>query len=371
MSQETIPPSDDDIFISTQIQGKLDEIEDEAKEKNLLQFLHQFANKEEATPSIPKSKNEPKEKPKIKPKRKKATKKLSVTDQMIRKLSGKPHKFRQIRLGDNIQRGDLSSRTPSFEKDFDTANYDTVFTSKEWQNLKFVFNARHEITNTSEKENQNSQQPTGLWGIAGDCPDFDMDDWSLLYGYQDRFKVTRLESEALPPITLSQAYRTSQQSATEQTNKGGDTRINNTAVHDKNIDGIQNGAYEAIDLDTSFGEEVVCSSDEGSIIELLGRDRGTNDFPIVLSSQHSDTSNVYPTPHSVEVKYKGKVSINRESQNSVRMKLRQRSEGEEIIDTSEDEEEDQSFFIQILKEKSQKVVQVPSSPGYECDDETE
>lgn len=340
MSQETIPPSDDDIFISTQIQGKLDEIEDEAKEKRIVDFLQQFANKAKSPPRVQRKQYHAKGKVKVKPRVK--SKKLSITDQMIQKLSGKRQKLRQMLLRHD---GELSSETAS-PKHQDQTSYDAVFTPKEWDNLRYVFNAGHGLKSYQIDDDKEDLSPKceqkGLWDAASGSPEFDVDDWGQLYGYHDHCRVTRLESGLIPPITFSQLDKSSQRSIPADEDE-------------KTIEEfmIKNGGKRTLDLHSSPSSAVSCSSDEGSVIEVIKRHRGTNDSPFVLCSQDSDTSADTPSPHFVEVRYKGPAKINAESQHCARMKVRHNSDTEEVINTSDDEE-DKSCYIEIVQHGRRK-----------------
>lgn len=357
MSQEVISPSDDEIFISTQIQGKLDELDEEAKAKSLAISLRQYANQAVVTaPGVPtkKTKSAPKPKPKAKVKRK--SKKLSVTDQMIKKLSGKPQKLKQMRLKDNVQRAEIVSVTPSFE-DSSQNNYDAVFNSKEWTKLKYVLNVNRSHS-FAGKENAKNFHKEGLWDAAGDTPEFDMNDWNELYGYQDRCKVSRMEADSVPPITFSQVYKSSPKAI--------------EVYEDKDVqDCCEVEEVTIEDLNISYGDEVVCSSDEGSIIEVMSGHIGSSDLPIVLSSQSSeDAENISPAFKTGEVKYKGSnLKINQDSRHLTTVRARKKSEIE--IPGSSDDEDDVSYYIGIVRQECCDFLDSPSSSGYDCDDEFE
>lgn len=357
MSQEVVPPSDDDVFISTQIQGKLDELDDEAKMKTIAASLRQYVNKTVDTPpEVPKRPKDIVTKAKPKAKLKRKSKKLSVTDQMIKKLSGKPQKLKQMRLKDNIQRGAVISATPSFEEGSQN-NYETVFTSKEWNKLKYVLNVGRSYKMV-EKENIEPTHNDGLWDAASDTPKFDMNDWNELYGYQYRCKVSTLEADTVPPITFSQVYKSSQRAIDIHE----DQSLRECCEIEQQV--------TAEDLNTSFGDEVICSSDEGSIIELMSRHIGTDESPIVLDTQDLEgNESLLPTPQS-QIKYKGSnVKINQDSKYSAKIKARRISEDE--IPGSSDDEDDVSYYIEIVRQESCPVWEIPSSSGYDCDDEFE
>jgi len=368
MSQESIPPSDDEIFISTQIQGKLDDIEEETRTKDISVFLQQFANKT-PKPSF-KANNidnsvSSKQKPKSKSKpKKKAKKKLSVTDQMIRKLSGKPQKLRQMHLKQNIRAGDLRSRTPSFEKG-DEDSYASVFTSNEWNKMKYTFNIGT-LFQFADKNHLVGQTQTSqterLWDAASDYPDLSLDCWSGLYGSQGCCNATNIEAECIPPITFSQAYESSQRNIDVYKDE-----VKKNLDVDKSTNDFENLEPQFYS-ETSFGDEVVCSSDEGSIIEVKTQHRDTDDSPIALSASDLDSTDVYPTPApSAEIKYKGSLRITQESGNRIRTKVPSQDE----IPNTSDEEGEITNFIQIIRHERKRGLQVPSSPGYESDNEND
>ncbi|CCH41625.1 hypothetical protein BN7_1166 [Wickerhamomyces ciferrii] len=363
MDEEEIPPSDDEgIFLSTQIQGKLDDLDQETKKNEVSDFLQKFALKtsesslvssvSSSSSSIPTPRPPLKVKknaqPKItKPKPKKKAKKLSVTDQMIRKLSGKPQKFRQMQIREPTTSGDLllkASATSSFNSD-DGHCYDSVFTPNEWRHLKYTFK-RKEIPRRSEILHPSSDctSKLKLWEASTESPDFDMNDWNSLYGYHSPQRIGHVETEISPAITFSQAFRSSQDG-----NYGppDDTRI------------VQNDKISPV---SSFSE-VGFSSDEGSIIEVepiskprvhhRNSTRGTLDDPIeLLSSQSSIISNIskYDTfPQDVclpgEVKYKGQVKMNSNSQHIISPRQKDQDE----IPDSSDDDDDITHIIQIVR----------------------
>lgn len=189
--------SSDDIFISTQIQSRLDDIEMEeelkVKRKTLLEkFMNvppvPLSSSSLSSGALEVSKPESKKKgTKKKPSNRRKKANLSVTEQMILKLSGKPQKYNRM-----IHTQGLNSVDVPLSRD-----YDNVFDSKEWQTVRFSlhlngqchYGNNDELTNDGRvikeeigegdmtKDDGNIQ----LWSVASQAP-VDLQDSSMCNG---------------------------------------------------------------------------------------------------------------------------------------------------------------------------------------------
>jgi hypothetical protein len=181
----------DEIFLSTQIQSRLDEIEQMEKERKgsvLLKKKYSHENVEVSKPM--KSSTSPKRLVQKK-KSKRQRKKPSVTEQMIMKLSGKPQKCRQMRLG-------VPEKPVVYFRE-----YSGVFSADDWRRVRYSFKPSSSAISAPQSV-ETTPGETNFWSMANDAPvELQSDDWNELY--ERACSSERADCE--PAITLSQCLR--------------------------------------------------------------------------------------------------------------------------------------------------------------------
>lgn len=236
-------------FISTQIQGKIDDLETEQERQGKLKKLREdFSNagapavkvsellgepKKSRTKPQPKPKPKAKPKPKPKPKKKDKRERIkSISEHVLKKLSGKPQKLK-LRKG---CRG--SEASTEFAED-------NLFTESEWRRMKSRIRVRKfESQNTSSALVLRSGRKESLWDAAtvneevcGEPKQFS--ELSGLYDDQNGDEI-----DEYLPVTLSQICK----------------------WRDNDVNDNDDDYNEYNDRGDGFSDEISCSSAEGSVI---------------------------------------------------------------------------------------------------------
>lgn len=204
----------DELFISTQVQSRLDDLEQEIEQKKSLMFLKDFAhiNTESSSKRVRRMVKSLDGVSKKKTKKKTKRKKLSVTAQMINRLSGKP--LKAIRMGLDQDKTVLSQHLVKFEQDENKM----VFTDKEWQQMMKVLGSkistftrwqRKDKRRDPDDNDDDDNDDNDEWWMGNNEPSYILkQDLEELYkGSLVRRTEEEDDKQEDKPITLSQITR--------------------------------------------------------------------------------------------------------------------------------------------------------------------
>lgn len=165
---------DDEIFLSTQIQSRLDdaEREDEHSTRRPHSFLQRFVHDEVPTTTTTTTTttnivSKPRVRASTAPRKRKQQQRSSVTEKKVVKLSGKPQKCRKM----------SSKRSATGGDTVHTQEYNRVFSAEEWARVRYTFGSHGTIHTglptglpTGMPTGMPTGLPTGMWSMACDSP---------------------------------------------------------------------------------------------------------------------------------------------------------------------------------------------------------
>ncbi|KAH3673162.1 hypothetical protein WICMUC_003846 [Wickerhamomyces mucosus] len=324
--------NDYDLFISTQIQSRIDTYEEEQlqsfKNKTFLnQFKHNETEKNSIVKTSTKKSNPTKQKiKKVKSKKKK----LSITENMMQKLSGKPNKF-QNRNGElNNRDNKLSQKKGGNLNQFEEDNnkYINIFTKNEWEKLNYVFNTHMDTNEYNDNDNDNDHNDhndplvdtESLWDSARTAPYLK----SINYIPRDilplKAKREKLDDFNVESLTLSQFL--------------GKPTIYEDYFNDNDLNSVQ----DYIKIDSDFeSEEISCSEDEGS--------------PLLMNLNSSN-----PIKYN-EIEFKGEIKLKPYSLNNKNIQIK-KLQNKSLVDNFNEEEisdsdnDDNNHYIFMINRKN-------------------
>jgi hypothetical protein len=356
------------IFISTQIQSRFEEIDEESrvllreKSKTPSEVFLKFANVESdleknSLPVIRRSQSvrqDPKlQMPTAEKKRKgnqNKRKKLSVTDMMVRKMSGKPSKFRKVKAKANgKQQLDANGNDDKFndvydvdddddDNDSDDSKLYDVIREDEWRRVdyRFLTFKRSEQHETASFDSANDLQydDGSLWNLSNHVP-MDTVEMQSLISERRQAKIQQVHAFE-PPITLSQLIRT----------------------HSTHSSPNDEPNTDIIDLSEDL-EEIACSSEEEGSLILLNP---PSQSPILIISDSEDETEKHPifVPKSTSIEIFGNdlklgdncmynVRLIRGHTNAAGSWTKSKNDDEDVVFDSDDE---------VLQNHSRYILQI-------------